>query len=78
MEKIAQEKKEEQEKAERLERLKQAEDRRKEEFGKEIASEEAWWKHGKSDVPCLFDSKCAYLGELSSLPLSLEHQISRN
>jgi hypothetical protein len=35
-------------------------------------------KHGKSDVPCLYDSKCAHLGELSSLPLHLERMIKNN
>ena len=41
-------------------------------------SEKAWLANGKSDVPCLFDSKCAFLSELCSLPLHLEQSIKDN
>ena len=43
-----------------------------------IMSEESWNEHGKPDVPCLFDKKCAYMSKLHSVPLDLERKIQTN
>lgn len=58
--------------------MKEDEERRKDEYEQEITAEKSWLDHGKTDIPCLFDKKCAYMGRLNSLPLDLELKIQSN
>ncbi len=45
----------------RKERLIQQEKNKKEEEEEDITSNEKWKEFGKTDIPCFFDKKCAYL-----------------
>lgn len=49
---------------------------RKKEIENQIKSFEQWQENLKPSIPHLFDSKTAFLDELSSLPLNLEKQIA--
>jgi len=50
-------------------------ERRKAEHELTLLSEESWLESGKTDIPCLFDKKCAFMSVISSLPRSLEQSI---
>ena len=56
-------------------KIKEGEERTKKDLGIEINSEKEWKQSGGTDVPCLFDSKTAFLSEIKGLPLYLEEKI---
>ena len=67
----------EQEEAENMEKRKrEAVERRKAEWEGTLLSEQAWHESGKTDFPCLFDKKCAFMSVIPSLPTFLEASIA--
>jgi len=46
---------------EREKRLIEYENEKKVEEQETIESDEKWKEYGKTDIPCLYDSKCSYL-----------------